>query len=70
MLDRKALLGEEVLGLQELITYGLKGAAAYASHAQVPGSTIFFEKKRIAASLQLALTVSCLPCPFFFNLFY
>lgn len=30
-------LGEDVTGLQELIMYGLKGAAAYADHAQVLG---------------------------------
>jgi len=30
-------LGEDVTGLQELITYGLKGAAAYADHAQILG---------------------------------
>jgi len=27
--------GDDVVGLQELITYGLKGAAAYADHAQI-----------------------------------
>lgn len=31
-------LGPDVTGLQELITYGLKGAAAYADHAQVLGA--------------------------------
>jgi hydroxylamine reductase len=30
-------LGEDVTGLQELILYGLKGAAAYADHAQILG---------------------------------
>ncbi len=30
-------LGQESAGLQELITYGLKGAAAYADHAQILG---------------------------------
>ncbi len=34
---RKEALGETVTGLQELITYGLKGAAAYADHAQILG---------------------------------
>ena len=29
--------GEDVTGLQELLTYGLKGAAAYADHAQILG---------------------------------
>jgi hydroxylamine reductase len=34
---RKASLGEDVTGLQELLTYGLKGTAAYADHAKVLG---------------------------------
>jgi len=34
---RKDKLGEDVTGLQELIVYGLKGAAAYADHAQILG---------------------------------
>jgi hydroxylamine reductase len=34
---RQADLGEDVAGLQELITYGLKGAAAYVDHAQILG---------------------------------
>ncbi|MDR2935900.1 MAG: hydroxylamine reductase, partial [Rikenellaceae bacterium] len=34
---RKELLGEDVLSLQELLTYGLKGTAAYAHHALVLG---------------------------------
>ena len=34
---RREELGEDVVGLQELITYGLKGAAAYADHAQILG---------------------------------
>jgi len=34
---RQAVDGEDVVGLQELITYGLKGAAAYADHALVLG---------------------------------
>ncbi len=32
---RRESLGEDVAGLQELVTYGLKGAAAYADHAQI-----------------------------------
>jgi hydroxylamine reductase len=32
---RQSADGEDVVGLQELITYGLKGAAAYADHAQI-----------------------------------
>jgi len=35
--DRRTALGEDVAGLQELILYGLKGAAAYADHAQIFG---------------------------------
>jgi hydroxylamine reductase len=34
---RKETLGDDVTGLQELLTYGLKGAAAYADHAQILG---------------------------------
>ncbi|MFC2095208.1 hydroxylamine reductase [Candidatus Bipolaricaulota bacterium] len=34
---RKAQYGEDVVGLQELLVYGLKGAAAYADHAQILG---------------------------------
>ncbi|HEY3282648.1 MAG TPA: hydroxylamine reductase [Armatimonadota bacterium] len=35
--DRRREYGEDVSGLQELLTYGLKGAAAYADHALVLG---------------------------------
>lgn len=34
---RKAALGDDITGLQELLTYGLKGAAAYTDHAQILG---------------------------------
>jgi hydroxylamine reductase len=34
---RKKTLGDDVTGLQELLTYGLKGAAAYVDHAQILG---------------------------------
>ncbi len=34
---RRAELGDDVAGLQELVTYGLKGAAAYADHARILG---------------------------------
>lgn len=37
ILKRKESLGEDVTGLQELLTYGIKGAAAYADHAQILG---------------------------------
>lgn len=35
--SRKAMLGEDILSLQEIITYGLKGAAAYYDHAKILG---------------------------------
>ena len=35
--NRMELLGDDVTGLQELITYGLKGTAAYAEHAFILG---------------------------------
>ncbi len=35
--SRQLVLGADVAGLQELILYGLKGAAAYADHAQLLG---------------------------------
>ena len=34
---RKVKFGEDVVGLQELLVYGLKGAAAYVDHAQILG---------------------------------
>ena len=34
---RKGTLGDDITGLQELITYGLKGVAAYVAHAQILG---------------------------------
>lgn len=34
---RREVLGEDITSLQETITYGLKGAAAYADHAQILG---------------------------------
>lgn len=37
VLDRKALLGEDITSLQEIIVYGLKGAAAYYDHAKILG---------------------------------
>ena len=36
---RKAALGDDVAGLQELLLYGLKGIAAYAHHARQIGRT-------------------------------
>lgn len=34
---RRELFGEDILSLQEIITYGLKGAAAYYDHAMILG---------------------------------
>jgi len=35
--NRQEAQGEDITGLQELLTYGLKGMAAYADHAQILG---------------------------------
>lgn len=37
VLKRRERLGDDVTGLQDLITFGLKGMAAYADHAQILG---------------------------------
>lgn len=37
VVERKALLGEDIHSLQEIIIYGLKGAAAYYDHAKILG---------------------------------
>jgi hydroxylamine reductase len=37
ILPARAALGDDLAGLQELLTYGLKGTAAYADHAHVLG---------------------------------
>ena len=37
IVDRQKALGDDVVGLQELITYGLKGTCAYADHASKLG---------------------------------
>lgn len=37
VLERKELLGEDIHSLQEIIIYGLKGAAAYYDHAKILG---------------------------------
>lgn len=37
ILKRKEKFGDDITGLQELLTYGLKGVAAYAYHAQILG---------------------------------
>ena len=52
MLARRSVQGIEVNGLQELITYGVKGASAYAAHAQLLGK----EDPKIYADLQSSLS--------------
>ncbi|MBN1232438.1 MAG: hydroxylamine reductase [Candidatus Coatesbacteria bacterium] len=37
ILKRKESLGDDITGLQELLTYGLKGISAYADHARILG---------------------------------
>ncbi|MBI1387000.1 MAG: hydroxylamine reductase [bacterium] len=37
ILQRMQNIGDDVTSLQELLTYGVKGAAAYATHAQILG---------------------------------
>jgi hydroxylamine reductase len=44
-------LGEDVAGVQELLTYGIKGLAAYADHAQILGN----EDKEVYAYIYKAL---------------
>ncbi len=51
VLERKALLGEDILSLEEIIIYGLKGAAAYYDHARILG----YEDNKIIADFWEAL---------------
>jgi hydroxylamine reductase len=37
ILGRKAAVGEDITGLEELLVYGVKGTAAYAQHAMILG---------------------------------
>ena len=48
---RKQLVQEDALGLEELLTYGLKGTAAYATHASELGREDPAVFKEIGASL-------------------
>lgn len=48
---RQALCGADIVGLQELIVYGLKGAAAYADHAAVLGKDDAEVYARVHATL-------------------
>ncbi|MBI5833667.1 MAG: hydroxylamine reductase [Armatimonadetes bacterium] len=57
--DRMDHLGEDIVGLQEMLTYGLKGMAAYADHAMVLGQ----EDDVVYAYLHEALDFLCDPSP-------
>ena len=68
---RRAARGDDVVGLQELLTYGLKGAAAYADHALLLGKeddavwAFFHEALDFLAGDPTdigALTAMCLRC--------
>ena len=56
---RKKGLGDDAAGLQELLTYGLKGMAAYADHALILGQ----EDKAVYAFLHEALDFLTNPAP-------
>jgi len=51
VLARKAIHGDDIVGLQEMITYGIKGAAAYAEHALIAG----LEEEAIYAGIHKTL---------------
>ncbi|OGR41769.1 MAG: hydroxylamine reductase [Elusimicrobia bacterium GWA2_61_42] len=56
---RKKGLGDDAAGLQELLTYGLKGMAAYADHALILGQ----EDKAVYAFIHEALDFLTKPDP-------
>ncbi len=68
---RKERLGEDITGLQELLTYGLKGMAAYADHAQILGheddevyaffheALDFLTKEDLTVDELVAMNLSC-----------
>ncbi|MFC1454056.1 hydroxylamine reductase [Verrucomicrobiota bacterium] len=56
---RRAALGDDVAGLQELLTQGLKGTAAYAHHAHILGK----EDDSIYAFFHKALAYLAQPSP-------
>ncbi|OGR62860.1 MAG: hydroxylamine reductase [Elusimicrobia bacterium GWB2_63_22] len=56
---RKKALGDDAAGLQELLTYGLKGMAAYADHALVLGQ----EDEKVYAFIHEALDFLTKPNP-------
>jgi len=56
---RKKALGDDAAGLQELLTYGLKGMAAYADHALILGQ----EDEKVYAFIHEALDFLTKPDP-------
>lgn len=56
---RKEIFGEDIVGLQELLTYGLKGTAAYAEHARILGK----EDDEVYAFFAQALAFLAKPNP-------
>jgi hydroxylamine reductase len=59
IVKRQAKLGNDLSGLQELILYGLKGAAAYADHARILG----YEDPAVYATFHAALDFLNQPNP-------
>lgn len=59
ILQRRAALGDDLAGLQELLTYGLKGTAAYADHAHILGK----ENDTVYAFFHEALDYLTQPAP-------
>ena len=59
IVERKAALGDDVTGLQELYAYGLKGIAAYAEHARELG----VEDDAVYGAIHEALDYLANPAP-------
>ncbi|HNV70854.1 MAG TPA: hydroxylamine reductase, partial [Candidatus Ozemobacteraceae bacterium] len=57
--SRRDKIGEDLSGLQELLTYGLKGTAAYADHAYILGK----EDEAVYAFFHKALDYLAKPSP-------
>ncbi len=69
--QRKKILGDDITGLQELVTSGLKGMAAYADHAMILGKEDnavygfflemldFLVKENVTADELLAASLKC-----------
>jgi hydroxylamine reductase len=59
VLSRRDLLGPDIAGLQDLLLYGVKGAAAYAEHARILG----VESEAVYAFFAEALSYLAEPKP-------